>query len=153
MENEFRKLLNTHLNLVRNDLNICIIDLVKRSQTHDLDKIFDIEQNIVYEKHFSKIKKFEFGSQEYIEYHNQYFNHASFLHSQNDHHYYSKFNTQTTPNLIDLLEAIIDINASNKQYSQKGIDATLEICKQKGIFEIDIKEYVSNTLKMIDENK
>jgi hypothetical protein len=152
MENKFRILLNTHLNLVRYDLNICIMDLVKRSQTHDLDKVFDMEQNVVYEYHFPEIKKLEFGSKEYLNYHNQFFNHASVLHSQNDHHFYSKFNNHTEPNLIDLLEAVIDINVSNKQYSQKGIEETIEICTHKGLFDIDVKEYVYNTLKMIEEN-
>lgn len=153
MENEFRKLLNTHLSLVRNDLNICILDLVKRSQNHDLDKLFDLEQNIVYERHFPEIKKLEFGSAEYMEYHRQFFDHASILHSQNDHHFYSKHNQHTEPNLIDLLEAIIDINASNKQYSQKGIEQTINICERKGMFDIDLKEYVYNTLKMIEDSK
>ena len=153
MENEFRKLLDTHLNMVRNDLNTCVIDIIKRSQTHDLDKIFDHNQNIVYEHHFPTIKKIEFGSQEYIDYHHKYFYHSSVLHSQNDHHFYSKHNQVTKPNLIDLLEAVIDINASNKQYSNKGFEQTIAICEQKGIFEIDIKEYVYNTLKMLEDKK
>ncbi|MGL5020497.1 MAG: DUF5662 family protein, partial [Mycoplasmatales bacterium] len=132
---------------VREDLNKVILDLINRSQTHDEDKIFNDIQNEAYEKHFATLKSIPYATKEYYKYEQENFYEAHQSHAQNDHHFYSHRNTHTEPDIIDLLEAIIDINASNKQYSSGSIDHTMNTLKKKGILDISLEEFILNTLK------
>lgn len=151
--NNFQALLNSHLKLVRYDMNKVVLKMVEKSQTHDLDKVFNPIVFNIYSEHFPELKKIPFGTEEYKMFEKTHFPEAHEIHAQNDHHYYSHRNTQTKPNLLDLLEAVIDINASDKQYGNSDCDYVLQVLKDKKVLDVDIEEFVKNTLDLLNEEK
>ncbi len=146
---EFKELFAKHLLIYHNDMNNIIFDLIKRSQEHDLDKLLNKEIYDIYETHFPNLKKIKFGTKEYLDFERDNFLPAHLLHAQCRHHYYSEKNTKTEPNILDLMEAIVDINASVQQYGDSSIDKVMDALKAKKIFEYSLEEYVYNTLKTI----
>lgn len=134
-------------------MNKVILKMVEKSQVHDLDKVFNPTVFNIYNEHFAELKKIPFGSEEYKEYDRTHFPEAHKIHAQNDHHYYAYYyNTTTKPNLLDLLEAIIDINASSKQYGNSDGELILQGLKNKGVLDIvHIEEIVKNTISLLNE--
>ena len=144
----FKDLLEEHQQRVRNGLNDVILDFVKRSQEHDMDKLLDERVASVYEEHFTTLKTFDFGTKEYFDYERENFAGAHEIHAQNRHHFYSFRNTTTKPNLNDLIEAMIDIRSSMEQYNGDFTDEeVLEVYRKKGILDISLEEYILNSLK------
>jgi len=152
---DFKKLLEEHQKRVRKNINKVLLNLLTRSQVHDEDKIYNKEIYNIYKKHFPKLKEIPYGTPEYKEYEQGNFKKAHQLHAQNDHHFYSQYNNHTKPNLIDLLEATIDIYSSMEQYNEVGARDTEEVLsniKKKGITEIELDEYLRNTIDFLKEN-
>ncbi len=151
-KDNFVELLKTHKKMYNDAMNQIISELISRSQTHDLDKLYDPRIFEIYQEHFPKLKKIEFGTEEYLKYEHENFYHAHMLHAQQRHHFYSPKNEATTdPNLIDLLEAVVDIYVSNKQYNEKTTKKTvMDALELKGVFEIDLKQFVENTIKKLE---
>lgn len=150
MDTDFRQMLETHLNLVHGDMNKCILNFMEKSQTHDVDKIFNNDVFSVYDQHFTKLKKIPFGTSEYLQYEQTHFPSAHSIHAQNDHHYYSHYNNSTKPNILDLLEVIIDINASNKQYGDADIEIVMDVLNKKGVLDISMDVFVRNTIEFLN---
>jgi len=145
---DFKELLEEHQHRVRGELNNVILDFVKRSQEHDMDKLLDERVANVYEEHFTTLKTIEFGTEEYYNYERKNFASAHEIHAQNRHHFYSFRNTTTKPNLSDLIEAMIDIRSSMEQYNGNFTDEeVLEVLKKKGILDVSLEEYILNSLK------
>jgi len=145
---DFKELLEEHQGRVKNEMNNVILDFVKRSQEHDMDKLLDPKVASVYEEHFTTLKKIDFGTPEYIAYERKNFASAHEIHAQNRHHFYSFRNTTTEPNLSDLIEAIIDIRSSMEQYNGEFTEEqVLEVLRKKGILDINLEDYILNTLK------
>ena len=151
---QFVDLLSEHQKLFRNDLNSIVFDFIKRGQVHDNDKINNPIIYQTYKKHFPNLKRIPFGTSEYYNFEEEHFNEAHMLHAQNGHHFYSTKNETTVPNLIDFIEAIVDINASNKQYTTEyNIDEVMKSIKSKGIFDITLESLTRETIKYINESE
>ena len=86
---DFKELLEEHQGRVKNEMNNVILDFVKRSQEHDMDKLLDERVASVYEEHFTTLKTFDFGTKEYFDYERENFAGAHEIHAQNRHHFYS----------------------------------------------------------------
>ncbi len=155
MSSQFKPMLMTHKTMFNEVINYLTNDLTLRSQTHDMDKLVDPRVAEVYEEHFPKLKQIPFGTEEYLAYEKEYFWDAHMLHAQERHHFYSSKNTSVeNPNLNDLLEAVIDIYVSNKQYnSNPDIEAIMETFEKKGILNWTIADYIENTLKDLEERE
>ncbi len=150
---EFEQLLKIHKSYITSNMNKLIIELENRRDTHDNDKLFNEIVFDIYNKHFKHLKAIEFGTKEYYQYEQDHFDIAHQIHAQNRHHFYSHRNKTVSPNLVDLLEAVVDIYASNLQYSDNvSIDEVLDVIKGKGICDIDLDTYILNTLKLLEEN-
>lgn len=147
----FEQMLELHKNLVNENMETIINDLVTRMQEHDMDKINDPEIYAIYKEHFPALKTIAYGTPEYFAYEKNHFEVAHQKHAQNDHHFYSHRNNTTKPNLLDLIEAIVDIYSSNLQYSKEANHAmVLETIKNKGIYNVPIEEFISNTLSLLE---
>lgn len=155
MASEFKQMLKQHKTLLNENINIVINELITRSQEHDMDKLYDPRVASVYEKHFADLKKIPFGTAQYLEYEREYFTQAHMLHAQARHHFYSSKNKKVNdPNLIDLLEAVIDIYVSNKQYNDElDIDSIIKTMKIKGLMKVSLEEYIYNTIKNLEQNE
>ncbi len=150
-ETSFIDLLQRHKQLFNDNFTPLINEMIKRIQDHDMDKIYNPTIYNIYAEHFIHLKQIPFSTQEYLDYEKKYFWDAHMLHAQNRHHFYSKKNYEVTdPNLIDLIEAIIDIYVSNLQYNDTtSVDSILDVLKTKGILDISLETYIKNTLDVI----
>ncbi len=153
MASEFKQMLSVHRELMNQSMNEIIKELVERTQKHDMDKLLDPRVAEVYEEHFPKLKQIPFGTEEYLAYEHQHFWNAHMIHAQKRHHFYSEKNKEVSdPNIIDLLEAVVDIYVSNKQYNENPkIDEILLTMEKKGILDYSLEEYIKNTLESIDK--
>ncbi len=150
-ETDFITLLAEHKRLFNHHFNLMINEMIERSQSHDMDKIYNKSTFDTYNRHFTELKQIPFGTAEYLQYEEDYFWDAHMSHAQNRHHYYSnKNNSVDDPNLIDLLEAIIDIYVSNLQYNEEVTTAkVMAVLTAKGIMDIDLESYIENTINRI----
>lgn len=147
---EFDKLIKVHKQMIESDFeNICEY-LRTKAVVHDNDKIEEGYVNSVYEEHFPKLKQIEFGTEEYVAYERNHFAKAHYLHSQNRHHYYNPNNELDDIDLFDLIEAIVDMKQSQKQYSQFDMDILLKTFYDKGTLDLDLESLVINTVMRIE---
>ncbi len=149
----FVELLKIHKEMYNETMNPLINELIMRSQEHDLDKLYDPRIFKTYQEHFPLLKKIEFGTEEYLKYEHDYFYQAHMLHAQKRHHFYSPKNNQTNdPDILDLLEAVVDIYVSNKQYNQGATTKTvMDVLKTKGVFDVTLEEFVKNTIEKLEK--
>ncbi len=150
-ETDFVTLLAEHKRLFNNHFNLIINEMIERSQMHDMDKIYNKATFATYNQYFTELKQIPFGTPEYLQFENDYFWEAHMSHAQNRHHFYSsKNNSVNDPNLIDLIEAVIDIYVSNLQYNEEvTTEKVMEVLKTKGIIDIDLNTYIENTINSI----
>lgn len=149
---KYLDMLEIHKSYVSNALSVVIMDLINKSVEHDNDKIFNEEIFNVYNDHFTILKQMKYGTDEYIAYERTHFAIAHQLHALNDHHYYSRYNTHTLPTLMDLIEAVVDVYVSDKQYSSQDFDVenVIAVLKRKGALNVTLEELIENTLKKIE---
>ncbi|MFV0247229.1 MAG: DUF5662 family protein [Mycoplasmatales bacterium] len=148
---KFEELLKEHKQNVTNRLSFIEKDIHNRAISHDMDKITDPVQYEAYSKHFVALKKIPFGSEEYYTFEKENFNDAHENHAQNRHHFYSKKNKGMDTNLLDLLEAIVDISESQKQYDNDDLNKTKEYFSKKGLYDLNIEKLIDNTLLYIND--
>lgn len=150
MENsKFKILLEEHLKRVQKKLQFSSQTFQQKATEHDQDKIFNPQINKVYEERFEKLKEIPFGTKEYLDYERKHFTEAHSLHGQQRHHFYSKYNKLKDINLFDMIEAIIDISESAKQY---GNNELLSSFKSKGLYDYDLEELINNTLLFLEKD-
>ncbi|MGL4589831.1 MAG: DUF5662 family protein [Mycoplasmatales bacterium] len=147
---EYEKMLFEHRKRVEKALTEIQHDIEARKQNHDLDKIENPEIYEVYNEHFPILKTIPFGTKEYKQYEADYFSNAHYLHVQNRHHFYDHRNTTTKPNLLDILEALVDIRESIKQYDEYNTESAIEVLKRKKIDQLSLAEVVENTIRYLD---
>lgn len=147
-ERSFMELYKEHLDMVRHKLLLSSTELIERGYVHDEDKIFNPKVNKVYVEKFPELKKIEFGTTAYKKFEEDYFQEAHQIHVQNRHHFYSKKNNTQDVNLFDLLEAIIDISESGKQY--KNLDYKKSF-KAKGLYDLNLEKIIDNTVEYLNE--
>ena len=150
MQNDdFEIMLDKHLSLVKKQLLLCSKEMQKRALEHDQDKLNDININQTYKKYFPELKKIPFGTEEYFEFEKIHFLEAHKKHAQNRHHYYSSKSKVKDVNLFDILEAIIDISQSSKQYNNSC--SVEESLRKKNIFDYELEEIICNTINYLEE--
>lgn len=148
---DFEKMINTHKTMINQDFeNVCQY-LTYKAKKHDNDKVDSGYVNDVYQEHFPTLKQIEFGSKQYKEYERMHFKEAHLMHAQNRHHYYNPLNLLDDVDLFDVLEAIIDIRQSQRQYSDYSIDLIMNTFKDKGVLELDIEKLAYNTLQKLED--
>lgn len=148
METDFKTLLNQHLEMVDKKLVLSSMILCERAVEHDKDKIFNPIVYAAYNKYFPELKKIPFGTEEYKNFEKKYFDQAHQIHAQNRHHFYSPRNHLDDINLFDLIEAIIDISESSRQYGEfKNYKNAL---RAKGVYDYDLEEMINNTVEYLN---
>lgn len=150
----FDELLEIHRKKVESTMNDAASEINERAKVHDMDKKDDPRIHDVYKEYFPKLKKIPHATKEYYDYELAHFQEAHFLHVQNRHHFYDYRNKIEDVDLFDLLEAIIDINESSKQYNEDyTLEKTVSTIIEKGIADQDLVSLINNTLKHLNESK
>ncbi len=145
----FNTMHQEHLRRIQNKLNKAGNELIYRGEVHDQDKTENKTVNKAYEEHFAKLKEIEFGTEQYKQYELDHFNKAHEIHAQNRHHFYSHRNNIDDINLLDMIEAIVDISESSKQY---GNGDYIESMRSKGLFDYSLEELIINTIKHLEDD-
>lgn len=147
-DNEFEQMLEEHITRVQRTLVKASDELLKRAKEHDQDKLQNPIVYKTYKEHFPILKQIPFGTYKYKQYELTNFEDAHQIHAQNRHHFYSSRNKDIKPNIFDILEAIIDISESSKQYGKGEYKQSL---KNKGIYDYSLEDIIDQTLEMLDK--
>ena len=144
-ENEIRK----HILLVRNLLNKMVVEILKRSDTHDQSKLSspEIEYSM---KYTQKLKDAEYGSPEYLaiqEEMNEALEHHYALNRHHPEHFERGIQDM---NLIDVLEMFCDWAIASEQHPLGDISQSIEVNQQKFGFSDDLKEIFKNSIKLLE---
>ncbi len=146
----FQTMIELHKSMITSDMELVSKYLLEKAKTHDDDKIKEGYVKSVYDEHFPLLKQIEFGTDEYRQYELTHFKKAHELHAQNRHHFYNPVNTQNDTDLFDLIEAMIDIKQSQKQYAEYDIEKIMDTYRSKGMFEMDLEQLIYHTLVKVD---
>ncbi len=147
MEQSFDELFKYHKEKMEEKLMVASEEFAKRAKEHDNDKLENKEIYDTYKEHFPKLKKIPFGTREYLAYEKENFDNAHQIHAQNRHHFYSRRNNLNDINLFDLMEVIIDISESAKQYGDES--KIMESLKSKQVLNYEIEELIQNTIEYL----
>lgn len=147
----FEELIKLHKQMVESDMNLAVSYLKEKAITHDNDKVEPGYVRDVYVEHFPKLKQIPFGTKEYRAYELAHFKKAHALHTQNRHHFYNHLENADDTDLFDLLEAIIDIKQSQKQYADYDLKTIMKTFKDKEVLSLDLELLAYNTMKKLDE--
>lgn len=139
-----------HIERVRNLLNICVIELLKRGEEHDQSKLDSPEVDAL-TKATSRLHSLTYGSKEYEENKNDpELKHALEHHYANNRHHPQFYkNGVDDMNLIDIIEMFIDWTASSERHHNGNPRKSIEINKEKFNISNQLAKIMENTLDLI----
>lgn len=134
-----------HVKRVNYFLNLFVIDILKRGQTHDNSK-FEEPELSVYAEHTPKLKDVVYGSEEYksllkltkpaIEHH----------YKENRHHPEYWPNGIDDMTLVDLIELLSDWRAATERNKNGNIRRSLDLNTEKYKISPQLKKILENTI-------
>ncbi len=148
---KFQTMIELHKSMITSDMILVSDYLLEKAFVHDDDKVKEGFVKTVYDEHFPILKQIEFGTEEYRAYELEHFKKAHEIHAQNRHHFYNPINKQTDTDLFDVLEAIIDIKQSQKQYAEYNLEKIMDTYRNKGMFDLDLEKLIYHTLLKVDD--
>lgn len=141
-----------HIETVRNLLNLCIVELLDRTEKHDQSKLQSPERE-VFDEYTQKLRKTSYGSEEY----NRYLEEMG---KALDHHYlYEWHHPEHYPdgilgmNLIDLLEMICDWKAATLRHEDGDIYWSLKNNEQRFNIPPGLQRILQNTVRWIQKHQ
>ncbi len=145
MEQSFDELFKYHKEKMEEKLLFASKEFAKRAKEHDNDKLENKDIYDTYKEFFPRLKEIPFGKREYFAYEKEHFDNAHQIHAQNRHHFYSRRNNLDDINLFDLMEVVIDISESAKQYGYES--KIMDSLKNKQVLNYDLEELIYNTIE------
>ena len=134
-----------HIETVRNYIQVCITELLKRCVQHDQSKLQEPELS-VFDKYTHKLRGITYGSDEYkqcMEEMKPAIHHHNLV---NRHHPEHFGNNIRGMNLIDLIEMLCDWKAATLRHSDGDLYKSLEINKKRFGYSEEVFEILSNTV-------
>ncbi|EAY32013.1 DUF5662 family protein [Microscilla marina] len=143
-ENEIRK----HILLVRDLLNKMVVEILKRSNTHDQSKLSspEIEYSM---KYTQKLKDADYGSPEYLAIQDEMNEALEHHYACNRHHPEHFEGGIQEMNLIDILEMFCDWAIASQQHPKGDIEQSIEVNQQRFGYSDDLKEILRNSIKLL----
>lgn len=142
----------SHICRVRDIINICIVELLKRGELHDQTKLENPELDLFVE-YTDKLAKTTYGSQEYDE------NKAAMQvaiehHYANNRHHPEHFkNGINDMTLIDLIEMFCDWKAASERHNDGNIRKSIEVNGKRFGMSNQLITIFENTIEVIGESK
>lgn len=115
-----------HIERVRNLLNVCIKDLMRRGESHDQTKLESPEVE-AFTEYTSKLAACTYGSDEYKGYLAAIKPALEHHYAHNRHHPEHHKNGINDMNLLDLLEMLCDWKAASERHNNGNIRKSIEI--------------------------
>ncbi len=114
-----------HIERVRNLLNICILDMLKRGELHDQSKLEEPEVAL-FTEYTPKLADCTYDSPEYNEFKAAMKPALDHHYANNRHHPEHHKNGIDDMNLLDLLEMICDWKAASERHNDGNIRTSIE---------------------------
>ena len=135
-----------HIERVRNLLNLCVVELLKRGELHDQTKL-DSPEVELFTEYTDKLSTVTYGSDEYNQTLEKLKPALEHHYANNRHHAEFHKNGINDMNLIDLMEMLMDWKAASERHSNGNIRKSIEI--NAGRFRIDnqLQKILENTIK------
>ena len=139
-----------HIERVRNLLNLCIADLLKRGEMHDQSKLGTPEVE-AFTEYTPKLATCTYNSDEYKDY-------LAAIKPALDHHY---ANNRHHPehhkdgigdmNLLDIVEMLCDWLAATTRHADGDIRRSIEINQKRFGYSDELKQILLNTLPLLEK--
>lgn len=114
-----------HIERLRNLLNICVVELLRRGELHDQTKLEAPEVQL-FTEYTEKLKDCTYGSPEYKEFLEKMGPALQHHYAHNRHHPEHHKNGINDMNLIDLIEMLCDWKAASERHNDGNIRKSIE---------------------------
>lgn len=114
-----------HIERVRNLLNACVLDLLKRGELHDQTKRESPEVEL-FTEYTDKLSTVTYGSPEYKQFLEEMRPALDHHYANNRHHPEHHKNGVNDMNLLDLIEMLCDWKASSERHNDGNIRKSIE---------------------------
>lgn len=141
-----------HIERVRNLLNLCIAELLKRGELHDQSKM-DHPEVEIFTEYTSKLAACTYGSDEYRIY-------LSEMKSALDHHYdLNSHHPEHHPNgvddmsLLDVIEMFCDWKAASERHNDGDIQRSIEVNSERFGLSPQLVSILKNTVEIFESGE
>lgn len=139
-----------HIEAVRNFLNLCIHELLKRAEQHDQSKLQSPEREM-FDEWTAALRGVTYGSPEYADMRRALKPTLDHHYANNRHHPEHFKNGIHDMNLIDIIEMLMDWKASSMRHNDGNILKSIEINQERFGFGQELRWILENTAKWVDQ--
>lgn len=137
-----------HIERVRNLLNVCILDLIRRGELHDQTKLKAPEVEL-FTEYTSKLSTCTYGSEEYRGYLLQLKPALDHHYANNRHHPEHHKNGVNDMNLLDIIEMLCDWKAASERHNDGNIRKSIEINANRFGLSPQLTKILENTADLM----
>ncbi len=136
-----------HIERVRNLINLCIRDLMKRGEEHDQSKLESPEVEL-FTEFTPKLADCTYGSPEYEDFRKKLGPALEHHYANNSHHTEFHKNGINDMNLLDILEMFVDWKAASERHNNGNILKSIEINANRYGISPQLCKIMENTAKL-----
>jgi len=137
-----------HIERVRNLLNTCIIDLMKRGELHDQTKLEHPEVQL-FTEFTPKLANSTYGSKEYEGFKVSMSPALQHHYANNRHHPEHHKNGINDMNLLDIVEMLCDWKAASERHNDGNIRKSIEINANRFNMSPQLTQIIENTADIL----
>lgn len=137
-----------HIERVRNLMNLCIADLLKRGEQHDQSKLESPEVEY-FTEYTPKLAGSTYGSEEYKGFLTAIKPALDHHYANNRHHTEHHKNGISDMNLLDVLEMLCDWKAASERHNDGNIRKSIEINAKRYNLSPQLTEILENTADLL----
>lgn len=139
-----------HIEAVRNHINACVVELLRRAEQHDQSKLQGVERE-AFDEFTPKLRGVTYNSPEYKKCMAEMAPAIKHHYAHNRHHPEHHKNGIKEMNLIDILEMLCDWKASSMRHNDGNILKSIEVNQERFGYSEDLRIIMENTAKWIDD--
>jgi len=139
-----------HIELVRNLISGCIVELLDRSQKHDQSKLRTPEVDM-FTKYTAQLKELTYGSAEYEECRKKMGPALDHHYANNRHHPEHHKNGVDDMNLVDLIEMLCDWKAASTRHNDGNLRTSIEINGKRFEMSPQLIRIFENSVDLVQE--
>ena len=137
-----------HIERVRNLLNACVADLIKRGELHDQTKLIPPEVEY-FAEYTDKLATCTYGSDEYKKYLEAIKPALDHHYANNRHHPEHHKNGINDMNLLDIVEMLCDWKAASERHNNGNIRKSIEINANRFGISPQLVKILENTADLL----
>lgn len=137
-----------HIERLRNLLNVCIVEFLKRGELHDQSKLQEPEVQL-FTEFTPKLAGSTYGSSEYDSYREAMKPALDHHYANNRHHPEHHKNGINDMNLIDLVEMLCDWKAASERHNDGNIRKSIEINADRFGISPQLTKILENTADLL----